>query len=40
MRCIQSEERLSALALIHMSYEYDINIEHVCKLFVPKYPPT
>ena len=40
MRCTQSEERLSALALIHMNYEYDINIDHVSKLFVLKYPPT
>ncbi len=24
MRCTQSEERLSALALIHMNYEYDL----------------
>ena len=37
MRCTQSEERLSALALIHMYYEYDINIDHVCKIFVLKY---
>ena len=36
MQCTQSEERLSALALIHMNYEYDINIDHVCKLFFPK----
>ena len=33
MRCTQSEEQLSALALIHMNYEYDINIDVVCKLF-------
>ena len=38
MRCTQSEERLSALALIHMKYEYDINIDHVCKFFSLKYP--
>ena len=37
MRCTQSEERLSALALIYMHYEYDINIDHVCKLFFLKY---
>ena len=33
IRCTQSEERLSALALIHMNYEYNININHVCTLF-------
>ena len=32
------EERLSALALIHMNDEYDINIDHVCKFFFLKYP--
>ena len=37
MRCTQSEERLSVLALIHMNYEYDINIDHISKFFFLKY---
>ncbi len=37
MRCTQSEEWLSALALIQMNYEYDINI-HVCNFFFLNYP--
>ena len=37
MQCTQSEERLSALAPIHMNYEYDINIDNVRKLFFLKY---
>ena len=36
MRCTQSEEQLSALALIHLNYEYDINIDHVCNFFSSK----
>ena len=35
MRCTESEERPSALTIIHMNYEYDINSDHGCKFFFP-----
>ena len=38
MRCTQTEERLSALALIHMNYETEITIDSVCKIFLQKHP--
>lgn len=38
LRCTQTEERLTALALIHMNYETDIDKNRVCKLFLNKYP--
>lgn len=38
LRCIQTEERLSALALIHSNYEAEINVDQVCKLFLEKFP--
>ena len=38
LRCTQTAERLSALALIHISYEIDISIDSVCKLYLEKYP--
>ena len=31
--CTQTEERLTALALIHMNYETEISVDNVCKLF-------
>ena len=34
MRCTQTEERLTALALIHMNYETNIDKNRVCKLFL------
>ena len=38
LRCTQTEERLSALALIHSNYEAEINVDQVCKLFLEKFP--
>ena len=38
LRCSQTEERLSALALVHCNYQEDIDIDSVCKLFVQKHP--
>lgn len=38
LRCTQTEERLSALALIHMNYETEIHVDEVCKVFLQKYP--
>ena len=38
LRCTQTEERLSALALIHSNYEAQIDVDQVCKLFLEKFP--
>ena len=38
MRCTQTEDRLSALGLIHAHYHADIDVDTVCKLFVQKHP--
>ena len=38
LRCTQTQERLSALALIHSNYDAKIDIDTVCKLFIEKYP--
>ena len=38
MRCTQTEERLTALALIHMNYETEICVDEVCKKFFEKHP--
>ncbi len=38
LRSTQTAERLTSLALIHMSYEIDIDIDTVCKLYLEKYP--
>ena len=38
LRCTQTEDRLSALALIHCNYHENIDVDSVCKLFVEKYP--
>ena len=38
LRCTQTEDRLSALALIHCNYNESIDVNSVCKLFVEKYP--
>ena len=38
LRCSQTEERLSALGLIHINYETIIDIDYVCKLFFEKHP--
>ena len=40
LRCTQTEHRLSvsALALIHCNYNETIDVNHVCKLFLEKYP--
>ena len=38
LRCTQTEERLSALALIHCNYHQDIDTDSICKLFIVKYP--
>ena len=37
LRCTQTEERLSALALIHINYP-DLNVDDVCKCFIKKHP--
>ena len=33
-----TEQRLSALALIHMNYEIEISVDDVCKTFLQKHP--
>ena len=38
LRCTQTEERLSALALIHSNYEAQIDVDQVCKLLLEKFP--
>ena len=38
LRSTQTEERLSALALINANYEMEINIDSVCKLYLEKHP--
>ena len=38
LRCTQSEERLSALALIHSNYDVELNVDNICKIFIEKYP--
>ena len=38
LRCTQTEERLSALPLIHSSYEAQIDVDQVYKLFLEKFP--
>ena len=38
LRCSQSEERLSALALIHCNCHAKLDVDDVCKLFVEKNP--
>ena len=38
LRCTQTEERLSALALIHLNYETEMNVDTVCKLFFQMFP--
>ena len=38
LRCTQSEERLSALALIDNNYDTKVNIDTVCKIFMEKHP--
>ena len=38
LRSTQTAERLSALALIHIAYETEINLDTVCKLYLEKYP--
>ena len=40
LRCSQTEQRLSALALIHMNYDTDIDIDNVCQIFCNKHPKT
>ena len=38
LRCTQTEERLTALGLIHSHYHAGIDVDTVCKLFLQKYP--
>ena len=38
LRCSQSEERLSALALINSNYDYNIDVNRICQLFMNKQP--
>ena len=38
LRCSQTEERLTALALIHSNYETHIDVDTVCKIFLQKHP--
>ena len=37
LRCLQTEERLSALALVHCNYETQ-DVDSVCKLHLEKHP--
>ena len=34
LRCTQTEQRLTALSLIHMHYQTDISVDTACKLFI------
>ena len=38
IRCSQTEERLGALAFIHINYETIVEIDYVCKLCFKKHP--
>ena len=38
MRSTQTEERLTALALIHKNYETEICVDEVCRKFFEKHP--
>ena len=38
LRCTQSEERLTSLALIHCNYSKEISVDKICQLFSLKYP--
>ena len=38
LRCSQTEERLTSLALIHADSTTDVDAKQVCKLFVEKHP--
>ena len=38
MRCTQSEDRLSALALIHCNYDFIVDVPDICKRFLDKHP--
>lgn len=38
MQCIQTEQRLSSLAMIHINYDVKIDIDSVCQMFIEKYP--
>ena len=38
LRCSQTEQRLSALALIHTNYDTNIDINNVCQIFCNKHP--
>ena len=38
LRCTQSEDRLSAAALIHANYVTPVDVNQVCKLFMQKHP--
>lgn len=38
LRCTQSEERLTSLALIHCNYSKEINVDEICQRFLSKHP--
>ena len=38
MRCSQTEQRLTSLALIHSNYDVKIDVDTVCKKFIEKHP--
>ena len=38
LRCTQTEERLTALGLIHLHNHADIDVDTVCKLSLQKHP--
>lgn len=38
MRCTQTEDRLTGLALVHAHYHTAIDVDSVCKLFLEKQP--
>ena len=38
MRCSQTEQRLTSLALIHSNYGFPIDVDTICKKFIEKHP--
>ena len=38
LHCTQREDRLAAAALIHTNYSMSVDVNHVCRLFMEKYP--
>ena len=38
LRCNQTEQRLSSLALIHVHYTHRVSVDSVCEIFMRKHP--